>query len=154
MYPGRTRTVHWGPFAERPGWLDTPHRARHQVYPHNMVAEPDTTHWCQNGRPTQELAGDAPRTVTSETLVMCTTAQEHQANESGDLWRWRRDAKTQVTYEADNEQDEARGGGQHRRSSPQHSGTCPRYDHQRRVAPDDCEDVRKARQKARVRRFP
>ena len=34
------------------------HRARHQVYLHNMAAEHDTTHWCQNGRPTQELAGD------------------------------------------------------------------------------------------------
>ena len=34
----------------------------------------------------------------------------HQANESGDLWRSRPDGRTQVIYEADNEQDEARGG--------------------------------------------
>ena len=47
------------------------HRARHQVYLHNMVAERDTTHWCQKGRPTRGLSGDAPRTVTSETLVAC-----------------------------------------------------------------------------------
>ena len=59
------------------------HRARHQVYPHNMVAEHGTTHWCQNGRPTQGLAGDATRgTVTSETLVTCGRARGHQANES------------------------------------------------------------------------
>ena len=46
-------------------------QARHRVYLHNMVAEHDTTHWCQNGRPTRRLAGEHPRTVTSETLVAC-----------------------------------------------------------------------------------
>ena len=97
-----------------------------------MVAERDSTHWCQDGRPTQELAGDAPRTVTSETLVTCGRARRDQANESGDLWRLRPDGKTQLTYEAENEQVEARGGAQHRRSSPQHLGTFLRYDHQRR----------------------
>ena len=48
-------------------------------------------------------------------------ARGHQANDSGDLWRSRPDGRTQVIYEADNEQDEARGGGQHRRFSSQHS---------------------------------
>ena len=85
-----------------------------------MAAEHDTTHWCQNGRPTRGLAGDAPRTVTSETLVTC---WEHvdTRHESGELQRSRPDCRTQVIYEADNEQDEARGGGQHRRFSSQHS---------------------------------
>ena len=48
-------------------------------------------------------------------------ARGHQANELGDLWRSRPHGKTQVTYEADNEQDEARLGGQHRRFSSHHS---------------------------------
>ena len=60
-------------------------------------------------------------------------------NESDDLWWLRPDGKTQVIYKADSEQDEAR-----RRS--QWTGTCPRYDNQRRVAPNDREDVREARQ--------
>ena len=70
--------------------------------------------------------------------------------ESDDL-RWLRpDGKTQVIYDADNEQDEARRRCEHKRFSSPHSlsqwtGTFPRYDYQRRVAPDDREDVREAR---------
>ena len=37
------------------------------------------------------------------------------------LWRSRPDGKTRLINEADIEQDEARGGGQHRRFSSQHS---------------------------------
>ena len=85
------------------------------------LAEHDTTHWCQNGRPTQELAGDVPRTVTDETLVMCNDGTGDQANESEDVWWLRPDGKTQVIYEADNEQDEARRRSQHRRFSSPHS---------------------------------
>ena len=120
MGPRRPPTVHCGPYAGRP-WV----AHRHRVYLHNTVAEHDTTHWCQNGRPTQELAGnqpedwagDVPRTVTSETLVTC---GEH-VDTTGDLWRSRPNGRTQVIYEADSEQDEARGGGQHRRFSSQRS---------------------------------
>ena len=71
------------------------------------------------GRPTRGLVGDAPRTVTSETLVTCgehvDTRRTSQETSGG------RDQTAGVIYEADNEQDEARGGGQHRRFSSQRS---------------------------------
>ena len=39
--PGRTHTVQWGPYKCRPcgGSSHTPHRARHQVYLHNVSKE-------------------------------------------------------------------------------------------------------------------
>ena len=87
-----------------------------------MVAEHDTTHWCQNGRQTQELAGDQPENRHFRNAGSVRGARGDQASESGDLWRSRPDGKTQVINEADIEQDEVRGGGQHRRFSSQHSG--------------------------------
>ena len=113
------------------------HRAQHQLYLHNTVAEHDTTHRCQNGRPTQELAGDQPEGRHLRKAGSVQGARGDQASESGDLWRSRPDGKTQLINEGDIEQDEPRGGGRHRRFGSQHSGTFPRDDHQRRVAPDD-----------------
>ena len=82
------------------------HRARHQENPHKMVAEHDTTHWCQNGRPTRGLPGDAPRTVTSETLVTRTrrTSQETSGG---------RDQMARLN-EADNEEEASTGGSAQR----------------------------------------
>ena len=97
------------------------HRARHQVYLHNMVAEHDPTHWCQNGWTNPRTGGRRREERHFRNAGDVQGARAHQANDSGDLWRLRPDGKTQVTHEADNEQDEARGGGQHRRFSSQHS---------------------------------
>ena len=65
------------------------------------------------GVTTQELAGDGPRTVTSETLVTCGEHVDIRRTSQETSGGSRPDGKTQVINKADIEQDEARGGGQH-----------------------------------------
>ena len=72
-------------------------------------------------QPTQGLAGDVPRIVITETLVMCTTAQETRRTSQKTSGGCDQTVRLKVTCGADDEQDEARGRSQHRRFSSPHS---------------------------------